>query len=111
MAKTVVDKSADKASGKALGGLKGAFTRSSSKASSARPTSAPRGSVTTKPEGRVRTFFREVRVEMTKVTWPQRKELITATGAVIIAVVVTGIYIGVFDFVWNLIIKAVGLAG
>jgi preprotein translocase subunit SecE len=109
MAKIVVDKSADKSSGKALGGLKGALSRSSSKASAARPTAAPRGTVSAKPVGRVRTFFREVKVEMTKVTWPPRKELITATGAVIIAVVVTGVYIGVFDFVWNLIIRAVGL--
>ena len=111
MAKTAIDKSADKASGKALGGLKGALTRSSSKAATARPTSAPRGSVSVKPAGRVRTFFREVKVEMTKVTWPPRKELITATGAVIVAVVVTGVYIGVFDFIWNLIIKAVHLVG
>jgi preprotein translocase subunit SecE len=109
MAKTVVDKSADKSSGSALGGLKSAFSRSSSKASAARPTAAPRGTVSAKPEGRMRSFFREVKVEMTKVTWPPRKELITATGAVIIAVVVTGVYIGVFDFVWNLIIRAVGL--
>jgi preprotein translocase subunit SecE len=109
MARTVVDKSADKTPGKAPGGLKGALSRSASKASAVRPASAPRGTVATKPQGRVRTFFREVRVEMTKVTWPARKELITATGAVIVAVVVTGVYIGVFDFVWNLIIRAVGL--
>jgi preprotein translocase subunit SecE len=111
MAKTVVDKSADKAQSKALGGLKSALSRSSSKASAVRPTSAPRGTVSVKPQGRVRTFFREVRIEMTKVTWPPRKELITSTSAVIIAVIVTGIYIGVFDFIWNLVVKYAGLAG
>lgn len=109
MAKTIVDKSADKAQGKVPGGFRSMLSRSSSKASAVRPTSAPRGAVSTKPAGRVRTFLREVRVEMTKVTWLQRKELLQATAAVIIAVIVTGVYIGVFDFVWNIIVKAVGL--
>ena len=38
----------------------------------------------------MRTFFREVRVEMSKVTWPPRKELITSTGVVIVAVIIAG---------------------
>jgi preprotein translocase SecE subunit len=109
MAKTVVDKSADKVQGKAPGGFRNALSRSSSKAAAVRPTQAPRGAISAKPAGRIRTFFREVRVELSKVTWMQRKELLQATAAVIIAVVVTGVFIGVFDFVWNLIIKAVGL--
>jgi preprotein translocase subunit SecE len=67
------------------------------------------GTVAAKPQGRVRTFLREVRVEMSKVTWPPRKELITSTGVVIVAVIIAGVYIGVWDFVWNLIVRAVGL--
>jgi preprotein translocase SecE subunit len=46
---------------------------------------------------------------MSKVTWPPRKELMTATGVVIIAVIIAGVYIGVFDFIWNVIVRAVGL--
>jgi preprotein translocase SecE subunit len=111
MAKTIVDKSADKVQGKAPGGFRSALARSSAKASAARPTQAPRGAVSAKPAGRIRTFFREVKVELTKVTWMQRKELLQATAAVIVAVVVTGIFVGVFDFVWNIIVKAVGLGG
>jgi preprotein translocase subunit SecE len=61
--------------------------------------------VVAKPAGRLRSFFREVRVEMSKVTWPPRKELITSTGVVIVAVVIAGAYIGVWDFVWNLIVR------
>ncbi len=106
MAKTVVDKSAGKAQAKSVGGLKGVLSRSSSRAATAaRPTSAPRGAVSAKPQGRLRTFFREVRVEMTKVTRLARKELIQATAAVIIAVVVAGIYIGVWDYIWNVVIR------
>ena len=28
---------------------------------------------------------------------------------VIVAVVIAGVYIGVFDFIWNVIVRAVGL--
>ena len=46
---------------------------------------------------------------MSKVTWPARKELITSTGVVIVAVLIAAVYIGVFDFIWNMIMRAVGL--
>jgi preprotein translocase SecE subunit len=46
---------------------------------------------------------------MSKVTWPPRKELLASTGVVIIAVVIAGVYIGVFDFIWNVIVRSVGL--
>jgi preprotein translocase subunit SecE len=109
MANTVIDKSAGKAQTKSVGGLKGVLSRSSSRASNTRPTSAPRGAVSAKPHGRLRTFFREVRIEMGKVTWPSRKELIQATAVVMVAVVIAAAYIGVWDFVWNVIVRAVGL--
>jgi preprotein translocase subunit SecE len=89
------------------GGIKNPFSRSSS--ANSKQTTGPRGTVTTKPHGRLRTFLREVRVEMSKVTWPPRKELITSTGVVLVAVIIAGVYIGVWDFVWNLIVRAVGL--
>jgi preprotein translocase SecE subunit len=46
---------------------------------------------------------------MKKVTWPPRKELITSTGVVIVAVVIASVYIGVWDFIWNTIVRLVGL--
>jgi preprotein translocase subunit SecE len=109
MAKIVSDKSGGKTQTKQAGALKSALSRSSSRVASQRPTSAPRGAVSTKPHGRVRTFLREVRIEMSKVTWPPRKELLQATGVVIIAVIIAGAYIGVFDFIWNVIVRTVGL--
>ncbi len=109
MAKIVSDKTTGKVPAKEPGGLKSALSRSSSRVAAAKPTSAPRGAVSGKPHGRIRTFLREVRVEMSKVTWPARKELLTATAVVIIAVVIAGVYIGVFDFIWSVIIRSVGL--
>jgi preprotein translocase subunit SecE len=109
MAKSVSDKAvSNKAPAKQNGGgLRNPFARSSSPAS--KQTQAPRGTVEAKPAGRFRTFLREVRVEMKKVTWPPRKELITSTGVVIVAVIIAGVYIGVWDFIWNLIVRAVKL--
>ncbi len=109
MAKTASDKSTGKAQANEAGGLRGAFSRSSSRVAAARPTAAPRGAVSVKPHGRIRTFLREVRIEMSKVTWPPRKELLQATAVVIIAVIVAGVYIGVFDFIWSIIVRSVGL--
>jgi preprotein translocase subunit SecE len=109
MAKTIDEKAVNKPENKQVGALKSAVSRSSSRVASVRPTTAPRGAVSTKPHGRIRTFLREVRIEMGKVTWPSRKELITSTGVVIVAVIIAAVYIGVFDSIWNIIMRAVGL--
>ena len=76
-----------------------------------RQSATPRGAVAAKPVGRMRTFLREVRMEMKKVTWPPRKELLKSTGVVIVAVVIAAVFIGVFDYIWQVIINAVGLGG
>jgi preprotein translocase subunit SecE len=108
MAKSVSDKTAStKAPAKQTGGgRKNPFTRFGA---TSKKSQAPRGAVEVKPAGRTRTFLREVRVEMKKVTWPPRKEIITSTGVVIAAVVIASVYIGVWDFIWNTIVRLVGL--
>jgi preprotein translocase subunit SecE len=100
----------NKAAGQA-GKAPGAVARTSARASAPRSASSagPRGTVSAKPRGRVRTFLREVRIEMGKVTWPPRKEIIKSTGVVIIAVAIAGAFIGLFDFIWTTIVHAVGL--
>jgi len=107
--KSVSDKSAGKAQAKQAGAIKGALSRSAARVGGSRLTSSPRGAVSAKPQGRFRTFFREVRVEMGKVTWPPRRELVQATGVVILAVAIAGAFIGLFDFIWNVVVRAVGL--
>jgi preprotein translocase subunit SecE len=72
-------------------------------------SATPRGAVSARPVGRMRTFFREVRIEMKKVTWPPRKELIKSTGVVIVAVVAAAAFIGAFDALWNWLIGVVKL--
>ena len=46
---------------------------------------------------RIGRFFREVRSEMRKVIWPNRKELVNYTGVVVASVVVVSIIIWVLD--------------
>jgi preprotein translocase subunit SecE len=46
---------------------------------------------------RVTRFFREVKSEMKKVSWPNKKELISYTGVVFVAVVFVSILIWFCD--------------
>ena len=48
---------------------------------------------------KLRSFLREVRVEMEKVTWPGRKEVQAATLVIIALVVLLAVFIGAVDFV------------
>ncbi len=48
--------------------------------------------------GRVAHFFREVRVEFNKVTWPTRAELTALTILCLLLVILVAIYIGGADF-------------
>ncbi|MHB1362188.1 MAG: preprotein translocase subunit SecE [Thermoleophilia bacterium] len=51
-------------------------------------------------------FLREVRVEMGKVTWPSREELIQSTIVVLIAVAISGVFIAILDAIFS---RLVGL--
>jgi preprotein translocase subunit SecE len=42
-------------------------------------------------------FFREVRVELKKVTWPSRKETIASTSVVLITVMMVAFFLGIVD--------------
>ena len=44
-------------------------------------------------------FVREVRVEMKKVTWPQRKEIIGSTAVVIMASFLVSFFLGFVDLI------------
>ncbi|MFL5562956.1 MAG: preprotein translocase subunit SecE [Gemmatimonadaceae bacterium] len=50
------------------------------------------------------SFFRAVRDEMTKVTWPDRRQTVDATWRIIIFVLFIGAVIGLLDFVLQLIL-------
>jgi preprotein translocase subunit SecE len=47
--------------------------------------------------GRVTQFFREVRAELKRVTWPTRKETIGSTSVVLILVMIMALFLGLVD--------------
>jgi preprotein translocase subunit SecE len=51
-------------------------------------------------------FAREVRIEVTKVTWPSRKETLVTTGLVFAMAAVTSIFFFVVDEVIGLSVRA-----
>ena len=42
-------------------------------------------------------FFKEVKVQLIKVSWPTRAELIGATTVVIVAILICAIFVGLID--------------
>ncbi|CAB4915475.1 unannotated protein [freshwater metagenome] len=59
---------------------------------------------TTKRRGifsRLALFLRQVIVELRKVIWPTRKELITYTTVVIVFVVIIAAIVAVFDYAFT----------
>ncbi len=50
---------------------------------------------------KVGTFFKEVKQELTKVSWPRRGELWTSTGIVIIVAVLIAFVIWIMDLVFS----------
>ena len=55
-------------------------------------------------------FLKEVRVELSKISWPTREELREQTIVVIISVIVITVFIGavdqIFNWMWRLLLRA-----
>ena len=45
----------------------------------------------------VAQFFREVKIEVKKISWPQRNGTIASTSIVIIIVLIIGMFLGMVD--------------
>jgi preprotein translocase subunit SecE len=69
------------------------------------PLRAGRAASVAQSGGRVPRFLREVRIEMSKVTWPTRPELLQSTWVVLVAIVIAAIYIGIWDVIWSQIVS------
>lgn len=52
-------------------------------------------------------FLREVKVELSKVTWPSRKETIGTTAVVIVFVFILSIFLGAVDFSLTSLIRLI----
>ncbi len=54
---------------------------------------------------KLKTFFREAKVEIRKVTWPDRKITSASTVVVLVVVVVVSLYLGIVDAVLSQLYK------
>ncbi len=52
-------------------------------------------------------FFREVRIEIKKISWPLRNETIASTSIVIIIVLIIGLFLGIVDVGLSRVIKII----
>jgi preprotein translocase subunit SecE len=56
---------------------------------------------------KIKNYLAETRVELRKVTWPNRGELKDATRVVVVASILLAIFIGIVDQILSSIIKLV----
>lgn len=56
---------------------------------------------------KITEFISEARVELKKVNWPSRKELIDSTKVVLITSFLLAAFIGVVDFILSQLITAI----
>jgi len=50
-------------------------------------------------------FLREVKTELSKVSWPSRNELIGSTTVVIVITLILAAFTGVIDFILSIILS------
>lgn len=50
---------------------------------------------------KVAAYFRDLRSEFKKVTWPTRKQVVNNTIVVLVMVVLAGIVVGGLDFIFS----------
>jgi len=50
---------------------------------------------------KIAKFVTEVKLELKKVSWPTRQELINSTIVVIVSVIILTIFIALCDLVWS----------
>jgi len=56
---------------------------------------------------RIIAYLREVWVELNRVDWPTRRELVRMTIVVVVVLSVMAIYLGAFDYIYTVLVKGV----
>ena len=59
----------------------------------------------TKKSGKIATYFRELKSEFKRISWPSFKQVKNNTGIVIAFIVVLGVFIAIVDFIFNWLIS------
>jgi len=54
---------------------------------------------------KIKQFLKEFRIEMRKVAWPSRKEVVASTGVVLAVVVLISLYLGLTDLLLSKMLR------
>ncbi len=54
--------------------------------------------------GKIKNFFKEVKVELKKVVFPSREEVIGSTKVVVVLVLIVAVFLGLIDLVLSKVI-------
>jgi preprotein translocase subunit SecE len=57
--------------------------------------------------GKIKNFFREVRVELKKVVFPTREDVVGSTKVVVVLVLIVAVFLGMIDLVLSKLIGIV----
>jgi preprotein translocase subunit SecE len=71
----------------------------------ANQTTTPPAQTPAKPRPSIGEFFRQVRSELAKVTWPTQKETLITTAMVLVMSVLAAIFFIVVDWAVSLIVR------
>ena len=100
-----------KSAGKSAQGGKAPAKRANAKPARGKAQQKSRSGKPAEKKGFMR-FLRDVRIELGKVTWPTRKDLIQSTIVVLVAVAIATVYTGLLDVVFSkavdLVLKVIG---
>jgi len=54
-------------------------------------------------------YFKEVKIELKKVSWPSKNEIISSTVIVLFLTVIFSVFIGGFDYLFTIILKLISV--
>ena len=57
--------------------------------------------------GKIKNFFREVKIELKKVVFPSREEVIGSTKVVVVLVLIVAVFLGLIDLILSKLIGMV----
>ncbi|MHB1326078.1 MAG: preprotein translocase subunit SecE [Thermoleophilia bacterium] len=77
------------------------------KAQAAKQGKPAKGGASAREKKGAGKFLREVRVELSKVTWPSRDELVQSTIVVLIAVFIAGTFIAIMDAIFSRLVSLI----
>ena len=52
-------------------------------------------------------YLKDVKTELSHVSWPTQKQTIVFTALVVVISIITSIYLGIFDFIFMNILKKI----